>query len=788
MPTLAQTLKQRQRRVLTRDSSGSLVEQSPQELQTLASQAGLQSPPITPAGAGALGANPDQQKMAGTPQQKAAAIQMSSEPGQSLQDTLRRGQGNERSQMTGEEQAGAEKSQALKDLGGLGDRVNNFINSQRTKLQTASQPVQVGVADTATSGQDLSGQKDLLAQLRANPNDMNLQLQLNQALGRNANSPVSPDEINQMYESAVDSISRAGGEAVDDKLSVNDLINQGSFGYDAQSLSNLLGVPADQLAGMSVGQLRNEISRVTQQEFSNAEALQKKAQSTELGSAERAVAQQAGREASRTGLRASEADMQNLDQQIANADQVQFGGQTYKVDDLLRDDTMSGIISNYMNAAPGSPQREQLEKSEPGLVEFIRKNEALLEDASKALSAGAQGFQEIQDYNKQVAQQLPENLRNILVPEGSSLSASKVDVASRPLLQAIQTDPSIANRIAGVDDNDARDLATLDANQVAQLFSNGGQGWDQYQQQKKTVEDQRQDLIRAADDEELMQKLFNGKYTGSITKLDTDYAAQRRAAMLGLPNSAGDFSALDPNGDGHVESPGALRDMALQKLGSFSLRDAVSGGRPGNAILPAPGDATNAWNGNQQEVYSRLSPFMDDGRIDQAELLKSGLSQKQLLNLGLELPALQGNWGDLMSAVSQKGIDDIESQYNLGKPAEARQALEELLKERDSLQKYWAKSGTGGGHVRDDFQSEIDSLSRRVGDYDAADRAAEDEKTRPARERLEKANSLISKLNTGPAGKTSGRDQKGFSLLPNGTVRTPNGVVDMDTFMRRYGT
>lgn len=491
---------------ITRDTEGQLSSTpgstSPTGVQQLAGQAGLSATPTSPLSTALIGGNANQQKMAGSAQQKQAAITQATVPGESLQETLRTQQ--VRTQATGAEQGEMQKSQDMQNLGGLGDRVTDFINNQRQKLESSAQQtaagttagVDVAAADTYTGGssgqaQDLSPLKDTLKQLRADPTNMDLQLQVNKALGYDINTQLTPDQINQLYESSVSAISQGGAQVVDDKLSVDDLVNLPNFGYNTQQLSGLLGVPADQLAGMSVGQLKDAITAEQQKEMSKASGLDAKAQSGLLGQAERGEARQAAAETSQTGLRASEADVQKLVGSIQNADQVQFGGQSYKVDDLLKDSTISGIITDYLNSAPGSVTRTQLEQSEPGLIDFINDNQKVLQDAATKLSQGSQQFTDIQTANRGVGtiagQQLNTDLLNAIVPNYGQLASSKIDTTKIPLLQNLQntTQPAtaVANLNAGIaqDPSVIQQIQALDPGKLNDLLvANNGQNMSQY--------------------------------------------------------------------------------------------------------------------------------------------------------------------------------------------------------------------------------------------------------------------------------------------------------------------
>ncbi len=707
---MASLLDKVQNGQLQRDSTGSLSVESPEELQTLSGKMGLQAPPLTAIGAGVLTSNPNQLKMMGTKAQKNAAISAANQPGQSLQDTLRQGQGNERSQATGQEQSEMQKSRDLQNLGGLGDRVANFIDAQRAKL-VAAQPVAVQAQDQF-NGKDVSQIKPLLDQLRQNPTDQNLQLQVNQALGYDTKTQLSPAQINDLYQNATDAISTGAAGNVANDLTVADLTQDPKFGYDSAELAHLLGLPEDQVQHMTVANIRDQIQRVQADEFSNTSKLQQQGQSAQLGGAERAFASVGAREASRTGLRSSEADMNHLQQQIAGADQVSFGGKQYSVEDLLKDDNISGIVADYLNSAQGSTERTQLEQTEPQLVQFIQKNQNVLSDAADKLSQGAQTFQDTQSYNQKLAAQLPANLQKLVTPEAGSLSASKIDVSQHPLLQYLQTDPNAAQYLQGVGDVDAQALTALNTDQLGQLFGNKGQKWNEYQQGRKTVDTQMQLADQAGNDPTKVANLiFNGTNgQRDLGAIQQDYDTSKRASALGLGGDPSVYGQLDSDGDGKVDSPAQLLDAYKQRVGSYTINDALSGKSAGSGALNVP--AGPGMSDQQKSLYDKLSSYADDGKIDSGELSKSSITSDDINGLNWNAPAFQGT--NLASAVAQKEVGEIEGKYNTSDPAQAAQALQELTQRRDALGQVATSKGGQASDIVSGLSGEMSKLSAAV--------------------------------------------------------------------------
>lgn len=683
MPSLAQTLQANKNKTLTRDANGNLVEGSQQGLQDLAQQQGLAAPPTTPLGAGLIGANPDQQKMMGTPAQKNAAITLASNPQQNLQTAVREGQ--IRTQATGAEQQGFQKSQAMKDLGQMGDRVNDFINSQRANLEAAApatggQGVAVGAASEFNGQAVTTDTQSLLAQLRADPTNQDLMLKVNQALGYDANTQLAPAQVDQLYQDATSAIAGGGAGVVANNLTAQDLVNNPQFGYDLPTLSSLLGVPQDQLVGMSVSQIHDQVSKVMTDEFSKSQALSQKAQSGELGQAERGAAQQLGKEASATGVRASEADVAHLEQQISNADQVQFNGKAYKVDDLLKDDTISGIISDYMNSGPDSQTRADLDKNEPALSDFIKKNQAVLADASSQLQQGAQTFQDTQAYNKGLSNiggmQLSDDLAKAVIPGWGELHASKITPEAVPLLDmasGMNPDQQKAmvtaiNTQASKDPTFGTQLGSLNEKELngLQIGVPGG-NFEKYINTKDN--NTKIQSLQPADTAGIYKAAF-GQYM-SPPQIAAMYTKAKAVDTLGFGNL--DTSVLDPQHTGQIDTASVLNYLKNNSTVP-SLKDAAAGNMssPNNLSLASPqlDDMQNRITNKLQSVasggylnYDSLHSLSPEKQLSSDEA--SYLYQKALGGgVKADLGALKHYKNDLATQSTNDMLGQLDSQYD----------------------------------------------------------------------------------------------------------------------------
>ena len=624
MATLSQTLNP-----LKRSAEGGL-EKAPDLKQAMANVGATQAPTM-PIGGTLIGANPDAVKMVGTSAQLNAAQskqQDQAAPVDSLQTAVRQKQS--RTATTTEEQGKMQKSADMQALGGLGDRVTNFIDTQRAKLTTAAPVVaqaNAPVSTTTSTIADPAAASAALNALMANPNDTKLQKAANLALGRNLDTIIRKEEIAGLYQTAQEAVSSGGAKTIDDSLNISTLISDPEFGYDSNSLSNLLGLPADQINSMTVTQLRDAVDATISKEFSASATNQQMATSGIAGQAERAMAQSAGRELSSTGIRATESDTSNLEAQIANADQVSFGGNTYKIEDLLNDETVSGIISDYMNSAVGSPERSRIDKTEPALSAFIKKNDAILHDASLQLTHGADVFQKIQEQVKELgtqggAQVDKKLMTKLITGFGQDFQTANVDPESIPFLANLtgKTDYQKATVVNAVNTAVEKDIASPDELAVlskAELeglnIGVAGSNWNNY-----VTNTENRKAFSAKSEDDKVASMVSGSWTVPEIKEVVQVGKTRSVLGMGDPINLG---TLDPNNlDGSYATFNPPSTLAAASKGA-SVPTKLT-------ITPPP-----PLNAMYSTLYSKLSGAASDGEVSGAEISAAGLGLEELIAL-----------------------------------------------------------------------------------------------------------------------------------------------------------
>lgn len=618
--------KNKKQQVQARTAGGTLTETSGEELQNLASNAGMAAPPVTPLGAAMLGAGPHQQKMAGTPAQKQAAITMAATPEQDLQTVMRRQQA--RDQATQQEQQAAQKSENLKQLGGLGDRVHGFINVQRNKLQEQAQQEQLSLnmkaADDSAAVGSLSPDqaasfKQILEQFQQDPSNLELLVQAGNMLGGRA---IDPAEIPGLFQSANQVISGQVAGQVADTMSVADLFADEQFGYTPEELSSLLGISAEELQGYSIQDLENKVAELTQAEFAQAAQTQQQVGSSQLGAAERQFARGISREQSAVGVRSTEADMQALEEQIAQGQQVSFGGMQYQLEDLLNDDTITQVVSDYLRN-PDSPESRRLVQTEPELMAFITRNQALLADAVAQMEASTTEFGKIQEENKALANvnnvQLDPAIAQALIPGYDQLQSSRIQVDPNSALSYIRQDPVTGEKIVNqlndlvkLDPQYAQELAGLTGEQLASLgIDKGSAKWKSFTDAVRT--NQRLSQLPEDNADAILAEYFGMPVTSEQASQFMRENKNRSALGFG----SGQTGLLDSNNDGILDSPDVLLNNLREQTPRPSLEDAIAGNvskfQKGSMSQPKLGES-------ETQLVNMFGPHLADGKLDTREI------------------------------------------------------------------------------------------------------------------------------------------------------------------------
>jgi hypothetical protein len=499
LPTIQDIVKRNKQ--LLRGASGAVEERPTDTVQKLAGQVGLPQTPDGAVGTYLIGGNINQQKMAGTPQQQQGS--------RTLEETVRRGIGQERVTETTEEQKKRQLQEKLQPLSESQKKAQELIDSKVQGLATvatgAVASAQAGTeyivrslatgenVNVPTDVEKLNSLKTNLDKYQANPSDMAALREINLALGRDINSQLDPTSLESILETTTDAtISRA--QTLPDNILIKDVYSRLGISTPLTEIAGSLGIDPNKLDTMTVTEFEPFISDLARLEFERAKGLEQQMGTPGLmGSAELASAQSMGRELARTGVRASEAAMGRLERAVQDADQVEFGGKVHTIGDILSDENVSRIVSDYINSPEGSATRTELEKSEPEFVKFINKYREALEYADKAQEVGIGNFKEIQETNQGLVKGLDTKILGALdselvdskgklalksevidpEKEGGILAAvnapeansQQITTAANAIAQ--MGDPNLTSQLGGLSKDEALQLRTDDVREIA---------------------------------------------------------------------------------------------------------------------------------------------------------------------------------------------------------------------------------------------------------------------------------------------------------------------------------
>ena len=580
MATLSDILKQQFQ--VARSPGGQLSLERPQTISQLASRLGMPVQPTDPMSAAAIGANFDQQKMAGSPQQVQAAITQALEPSEQLTTAERRTPGSSAQPIFG-----ARKTLAnIGELSNIPERVQQFIEIQKQKILQASLVTQQAVEQVPGGVQGATqinwvSLKSDLELFRANPADLQVLSRINQQLGRDSNSLLSPDEIKSMYQSAVEAIASGAQGVIDRDLTVGDLVQLPDFGVSLSDLAQSLNKPQDVVSSMSLKDLQESIESLEGR--AEVQAVDVGAQAPELGQAEREEFREIGREISESGERVTEAELSRLEQAIEAGETVVFGGERRLLSDVLSDDFISKQVQDYLNAPEGDPSRKKLEESEPGLVDFIRKNVAALSQLSSQMESSSAELGKIQKENQALKQfgnvSLSDALMKSIVPGWGEISSSAIDISAIPLLNAAKRLPkekaeqlaAAANAIQAGFPDLLDDLLGLSESEIEQL-ANKPEVLGTLSRVNAAVA--QIDALSTSNPDSILDAFFGEDV--SAEQLERQLQDDEIRAKMGMETS-GLASLVDIDRDQKVDSPESILERMKAEQRGGGLKEALRG-------------------------------------------------------------------------------------------------------------------------------------------------------------------------------------------------------------------
>lgn len=682
------------------DSARRAMGEGDQSVQQLAKQAGLQQTPLTAYGTGMIGGSPQQAKMAGVPAQKKAALapmqvaaprgETQLEQQQTLATTTATAEEENKKRLAG---------QYAQSLGTFGAKINEWIDAAKKTITGQEAAVQVDASDTLLAGLD-AGKKteatDILKKIatETDPNKkMQLELSLNNVLGKDVNTVLSPEAKAKMYQDVASSIQAAitaGQTAVtgaDRKITLSDI---NTLGTTPEELAALLKVPVADINNYSLSQLQSKIAEVSQQEFGTTQQVKAGLTSGALSSADRAALRQYLRGIESTGVAGAEAAVAGLADQIDKSQTVQFAGKAFTVDELLASTELNDLFKTVMDEMKSpsgtGPNTEALKKEEPNTYNWLMQNRTAIQTLIDQSVTATKTFGEMQKANVAalgtIADKQPQ-LAKDLGYDPNQLRTEKIDTSKLPgVFQAVGeiTDPGQREVAAGVlaqvsKAAGADAMKGLSADQVKALQPGvvGGPA-DVY---LKTV-----DAVKAAANHTYIEDVIKDFSSGdeSLDQLNANLSDDALASALGLP--AGNTAELDTNQDGKIDQKDT--DGIKKKISANlpSLDKLAAGERPSTNLnsfsLKQP-----VRNETQRNFFDAVKNAMSDGFMTQEEADALPFDLNTLKSLAANIPPAGGYIkGAIQGAIDrkQKAADESAATAEIAAAAQAerdRKAAEE---------------------------------------------------------------------------------------------------------------
>jgi hypothetical protein len=596
---------------------GSLTTASQQELASRAQGMGVQTP-TTPMTAAQIGATPDQAKMAGTPQQFAGALKMAQEGiGPTDQATARRQEGP-RTELAMEESAREATSRAMQGVGQIGNRVQEVVSGAFNEL-VAQQTVLPQVDLEAVDGSvDVQSNLETLIDSEATAEEREQALlALNAALGRDLYTRLSEQEILSYYaqtdDSAIGATAKAAlgqGITMDQVFGLSPDDASQALGMTPADMAALLGVDEETLQGMTLQQFQEAIDSKIMDMTGEIEGIQYALANPNISAQEKVELRRRLRDLGGTGQRTIETELQDLQDAIDAGDQIEFGGETMTVEQLLGDDRISETIARFLTSPEDSEWAKRFAEAEPQLAEWIEAQRAGLEEAMKQMEMDISGFE-----TKQAAREaLPELMDGTKLSSasmqalmGKNWDRMSVDAAAPPpILAMAKTNDTIGKELkkleAAGDMAVLKELASLNADQVAGLqIGKAGGSWDLWNKSRAVVS-----ALKNKSSDAALDQMF-GKGASSTIKANLDLAAQLKKLGVNVPGSD-----LDKTGDGKFDGVDSfINSVKSLSQANLPLAKVAQGGLSAVNFGDAPQNPMDIL-GASPSVRGKVQQILDD--------------------------------------------------------------------------------------------------------------------------------------------------------------------------------
>jgi hypothetical protein len=688
MATLLDQLRKTNKATLKR-GSGPLQETSQEELQNLASQAGMPSTPSSPMGAEGIGATADQAKMLGTPAQLQGATRMQLREQDQLSTQQRQQQARKAS--TAEEQAAQARAMQFEGLGSLGKRVQQIATGMLNQAGTGQNVIQkVRLADADQINKykkpeaDAQETTDLLNKLGANniTDQEVLQLAGNLGFTEVADLPALKNSIASTFLKEEEQVGQFTAGRIDDTVKFSQFTPEQvqSLGFqNLDELATALQVDPAELSGMTLGEFQNTFGKETLEDFARVNEAQRILGDPSASRAEKENALFILRELGGTGIRAAEDDVKRVETQIQNADQVKFGGESYTVEQLLSDDSIKGLVSKFFTDAEFA---KTMKEKEPDFAKWIEDNKKILTVASADVDARQKSFADLQAENMKIgttdAGSLTETALKSFIPDYGKLKAERYNTpAFIGIIKNKEVPADTAanmintmNDLATVDPEYVQSMAGLSVNEINALGLNTSDGITKYRQYVHRTEG-----VIKAPEEEILARVTDGAFDDSSIEEIAQSNDALAAFGLGGVNDAGMqlISAYRSGG------PEALRQEYIKQTGGIAtdgepltVREMLEKGIKATSITGgretiAAANASIVAKANSNDLFRKYGKYWKGDNAftpGEAAGIGNGMLQNQDINQYYDLERLRDSAN--MSPASRQELN-----YYLDKTGES---------------------------------------------------------------------------------------------------------------------
>jgi hypothetical protein len=416
---------------------------------------------------------------------------------------------------------------------------------------------------------------------------------------------LDPTAFNAAVDSAVASQSVSGiGKQAAAQIgagSLMDILPQLGIGGDdpAASLAEMLGVTKQDVEKMSV----DDLSRAVGQVGSTTDVTDDAANSSLLGTAERAEMQERSRDLSTSGAAAVDAQLTRLGTDLESADEVEFFGKKGTISELLSDEGISKQITDLVN----NPDKLAKLPADSPLRKFVDQYRDVLKAVASDTKAAVKESEDIKATHTAATTLGPNKLDPAIITElfgDTSDTTKRIDISKSPLLSWAKSLPADKQGEIGLMLNQnpklVKELNSLSPAELTALDPPQGQKWKEFKQ----AQDKQQAWkdIDPTDVDAILNFISPGGPNSSQINALLGQAQMLRQA--GLPGPAIPPGLDDDPRDGQLDSPDKLAKFVSQRLGAGSLRDALSGdAKPTLGDIPA--DFTSfSVSPSQQKVLS----------------------------------------------------------------------------------------------------------------------------------------------------------------------------------------